>query len=522
MQSDMESLEMDLECRRSIQESKALAGIFQSIGQDCKSLQPAVSDFLTQSSKLESQIRSTLFAFSTFLDSFQQIANRAANTRGSSRDIGDCLSTMISGQKTLEEGLRIFANSINTKLIIPLKRCNEDFKRKINVIEKDHLKEFKMTRNKIKTKIEIIQRLRKKLKRQPSSHVFGQVERNTMELYTKYRELEEQEKQAVQRINVEERTQFCAIASSVQEVITEEIESHEEILKTRNMLRSLGKMSAKPNELPNSVDEFIKELIIDEKRADSNFSSRHSRCASFRSLSSIVSSRSNSPLCISENKASRKDKTVSNEQFCFERNTRSRLSRISLPSNPSHPQNHDSEIPCSSCNSPQPPPWSVRSRPNSCDAYSQFREQSASPSRHGQDTNQSFSTIRRTHSPFRSISSSDSTYKSDSQDIRLTVRPPSAPRKPVHTNKPPVPPPPTTKDTAWPVLQIKEDQGAVWKKNLNLPNFNFGSDDMIIPDLVNKKNNNNTNGYMRVYETGSTISSTSSGYGSYRTDILGP
>ena len=176
-----------------------------------------------------------------------------------------------------------------------------------------------MTRNEIKTKIEIIQRLRKKLKRQPSSHVFGQVERNTMELYTKYRELEEQEKQAVQRINVEERTQFCAIASSIQEVITEEIESHEEILKTRNMLRSLEKMSAKPNELPNSVDEFIKELIIDEKRADSNISSRHSRCASFRSLSSIVSSRSNSPLCISENKGRRKDKTVSDEQFCFER-----------------------------------------------------------------------------------------------------------------------------------------------------------------------------------------------------------
>ena len=187
-----------------------------------------------------------------------------------------------------------------------------------------------MTRNQIKTKIEIIHRLRKKLKRQPSSHVFGQVERNTMELYTKYRELEEQEKQAVQRINVEERTQFCAIASSIQEVITEEIESHEEILKTRNMLRSLGKMSAKPNELPNTVDEFINELIVDEKRTESNISSRHSRCASFRSLSSIVSSRSNSPLCISENKGSRKDKTVSNEQFCFERVTKTNLDFISF------------------------------------------------------------------------------------------------------------------------------------------------------------------------------------------------
>ena len=126
----------------------------------------------------------------------------------------------------------------------------------------------------------------------------------------------------MQRINVEERTQFCAIASSIQEVITEEIEYHEEILKTRNMLRSLEKMSVKPSELPNSVDEFIKELIVDEKRTANNINSRHSRCASFRSLSSIVSSRSNSPLCISENKGSRKDKTVSNEQFCFERVTK--------------------------------------------------------------------------------------------------------------------------------------------------------------------------------------------------------
>ena len=159
-------------------------------------------------------------------------------------------------------------------------------------------------------------------------------------------------------------------------------------------------------------------------------------------------------------------------------NTRSRLSRISLPSHPSHPQNHDSDIPCSSCNSQQPLPWSVRSRPNSCDAYSQFREQSASPSRHGQDRNQSFSTIRRTHSPFRSISSSDSTYKSDSQDIRLTARPPSVPRKPVYATQPPVPPPPTTIDTPWPVLQIQEEQGDVWRKNLNLPNFNLGQDDM--------------------------------------------
>ena len=36
IKGEMESAVMDEECRRSIEESKTLAGIFQSIVQDCK------------------------------------------------------------------------------------------------------------------------------------------------------------------------------------------------------------------------------------------------------------------------------------------------------------------------------------------------------------------------------------------------------------------------------------------------------------------------------------------------------
>ena len=110
---------MDEECLRSIQESKTLAGIFQSVVDDCKvsthwsklkvciswlvctgthiykvsyhntvtylslqSLHPAIDDFIVKSTKLENQIRSTSFAFSAFLESFQKIAQKAANTKG--------------------------------------------------------------------------------------------------------------------------------------------------------------------------------------------------------------------------------------------------------------------------------------------------------------------------------------------------------------------------------------------------------------------------------------------------------
>merc|ERR1711915_960076 len=82
---------MGEECLRSIQESKTLAGIFQGVVDDCKGLQPAIDDFIVKITKLENQIRSTSFTFSAFLESFQKIAHRASNTKGSSRDIGDCL-----------------------------------------------------------------------------------------------------------------------------------------------------------------------------------------------------------------------------------------------------------------------------------------------------------------------------------------------------------------------------------------------------------------------------------------------
>ena len=42
-----------------------------------------LEDFIMKSTKLENQIKSTSFAFSAFLESFQKIAHKALNTKGS-------------------------------------------------------------------------------------------------------------------------------------------------------------------------------------------------------------------------------------------------------------------------------------------------------------------------------------------------------------------------------------------------------------------------------------------------------
>ena len=82
-----------------------------------------IDDFVMKSTKLENQIRSTSFAFSAFLESFQKIAHKASNTKGfyskidemfsllagSSRDIGACLMKISIRQKAIETELRAFS-----------------------------------------------------------------------------------------------------------------------------------------------------------------------------------------------------------------------------------------------------------------------------------------------------------------------------------------------------------------------------------------------------------------------------
>ena len=87
-------------------------------------LHPAIDDFIVKSTKFENQIRSTSFAFSAFLESFQKIAHKAGNTKGrlhlkptvidylisgSSRDIGDGLMKISIRQKAIETELRTFS-----------------------------------------------------------------------------------------------------------------------------------------------------------------------------------------------------------------------------------------------------------------------------------------------------------------------------------------------------------------------------------------------------------------------------
>ena len=131
----------------------------------------------------------------------------------------------------------------------------------MNTLEKGHMKDVKITRNSIKSKIVTIARLRTKMKRQPSRCILTQIGRNNCDLYTQYKVLEEQEIQAVKRINVVERTQFCAIAACHQGMITTELNAAEELFGIGDDLEIMNKIISNPNDLPKTADEVIKDII---------------------------------------------------------------------------------------------------------------------------------------------------------------------------------------------------------------------------------------------------------------------
>ena len=184
------------------------------------------------------------------------------------------------------------------------------------------MKEFKLLRSGITRKIDTIHKLRKKVTKDNSVEVTKQIEENTSELYTNYRVLEKQERQAVRRINLEERSQYCEFAACMRQVVAEEMKILEEMQGQREVLEIMNKILDDPHNMPDTADKVITDIMesgtnysFDTPTSSIQGSLRGSRCGSLRSISSLVNARSNSPLCIFENNQVRKERSGSGRSY---------------------------------------------------------------------------------------------------------------------------------------------------------------------------------------------------------------
>ncbi|XP_067276376.1 MTSS I-BAR domain containing 2a isoform X3 [Pseudorasbora parva] len=248
-------------------ECGALGGLFQAIVNDMKYSYPVWEDFIAKATKLHSQLRTTVLAASAFLDTFQKVADMATNTRGATRDIGSALTRMCMRHRSIEAKLRHFTNALMEKMIAPLQDKIEEWKKTAALLDKDHAKEYKRSRQEIKKKSSDTIKLQKKA-RKGRGGLQPQLDSAMQDVSDMYLLMEETEKQAVRRALLEERGRYCTFISFLQPVVIGEIAMLGEATHLQAIIDDLTVLTTDPHKLP----EASEQVILDLKGSDYNWS----------------------------------------------------------------------------------------------------------------------------------------------------------------------------------------------------------------------------------------------------------
>ncbi|XP_057204494.1 MTSS I-BAR domain containing 2a isoform X4 [Triplophysa rosa] len=248
-------------------ECGALGGLFQAIVNDMKCSYPVWEDYIAKATKLHSQLRTTVLAAAAFLDTFQKVADMATNTRGATRDIGSALTRMCMRHRSIEAKLRYFTNALMEKMITPLQDKIEEWKKTAALLDKDHAKEFKRSRQEIKKKSSDTLKLQKKA-RKGRGGLQPQLDSAMQDVSDMYLLMEETEKQAVRRALVEERGRYCTFINLFQPVVNAEISMLGEATHLQGIIDDLTVLTTDPHKLP----EASEQVIVDLKGSDYNWS----------------------------------------------------------------------------------------------------------------------------------------------------------------------------------------------------------------------------------------------------------
>uniref|UniRef100_A0A8C5GY73 Metastasis suppressor protein 1-like n=1 Tax=Gouania willdenowi TaxID=441366 RepID=A0A8C5GY73_GOUWI len=264
---------------------------------------PVWDDFISKASKLQSQLRATVVTVAAFLDAFQRVADLATN-RGT-RDIGSSLTRMCLRHRSIEAKLRQFSMVFLDCLINPLQEQMEEWKRAVNVLDKEHAKEYKKARHEIKKRSSDTLKLQKKAKK-GRGDLQPQLDVALQDVSDKVVMLEEMEKQALRKALVEERSRFCCFVSLLRPVVEEEMSMLGEITHLQTLTDDLRILTMDPHKLPASSEQVIVDLKSSEccwSFQTPPSSPNSSVCSSLNSVTSS-DSRSSGSLSLSHSPSS--------------------------------------------------------------------------------------------------------------------------------------------------------------------------------------------------------------------------
>uniref|UniRef100_A0A9J7XHT7 MTSS I-BAR domain containing 2a n=1 Tax=Cyprinus carpio carpio TaxID=630221 RepID=A0A9J7XHT7_CYPCA len=200
---------------------------------------------------------------------FQAIVNdmKVPLHSGATRDIGSALTRMCMRHRSIEAKLRHFSNALMEKMIGPLQDKIEEWKKTAALLDKDHAKEYKRSRQEIKKKSSDTIKLQKKA-RKGRGGLQPQLDSAMQDVSDMYLLMEETEKQAVRRALLEERGRYCTFISFLQPVVIGEIAMLGEATHLQAIIDDLTVLTTDPHKLP----EASEQVILDLKGSDYNWS----------------------------------------------------------------------------------------------------------------------------------------------------------------------------------------------------------------------------------------------------------
>ncbi|KAL3998492.1 hypothetical protein ACH3XW_15270 [Acanthocheilonema viteae] len=111
-------------------EFNALVSMYQSVVHDMKLTYPAWENVAQKALKLASQMKSTLVCMNAFIDAIQTVGDIANNLKGATRDIGACLTRVCMRQRSIENRLRAFVDSLTDELATTLQNKGTHWKQR--------------------------------------------------------------------------------------------------------------------------------------------------------------------------------------------------------------------------------------------------------------------------------------------------------------------------------------------------------------------------------------------------------
>ncbi|XP_053665795.1 platelet binding protein GspB-like [Anopheles marshallii] len=282
-----------------------IGSLFQHIVNEMKNSSPLWEDFIAKATKLHACLRAAIQALAAYLDAFQKIADAATNSRGATKEIGTALTRVCLRHKAVESRMKTFTTAIMDCLVVPLQEKLEDWKKQVNIIDKDHAKEYKRCRAELKKRSSDTLRLQKKAKKGAADNLHVLVESSMLDVTQRRCELEEVERKSLRAIMVEERLRYCTFVNMLQPVVHEECEVMSELGHLQEAMQLIAIVTKDPAQLPQASEELILESkanisLYPDSPGGSNSqggcsNSLGSRKSSVCSISSINSSSSGSP-----------------------------------------------------------------------------------------------------------------------------------------------------------------------------------------------------------------------------------